>query len=237
MRESALDYAPLKLKIETLVSDEVIAALAAEHRKGRRFYVATTNLDAGALVVWDIGAIAASDVDVRARVIHKVLRASAAVPGFFKPVYMQPFPDNPARQMHVDGGVKAPILLRSFMLQTDAKERHVWVIINGKMQLLDAEANVRPLLTDITQKSITELLRGLTELAVYQAYITTRDLQGQFGLAAIPDGAPINPNPLVFDEAEMRKLFEIGREQGKASQWEATPPRLETAITSGGAGG
>jgi predicted acylesterase/phospholipase RssA len=226
--ESALDYAPLKQQIETLVDAPMVARLAAEHAKGRRFYVATTNLDAGALVVWDIGAIASADLpfEIKGRVIQKVLRASAAVPGAFKPVYMQPVPDDPARQMHVDGGVKAPILLRPFMLDVATPDRNVWIVINGKMQLLDASANVDPNLASIVQKSISELLRGLTEFAVYQAWVLTQDVQGDFGLQAIPDDASIDPNPLNFNADSMRSLFELGRAAGATGTWTDRPPRI-----------
>ncbi len=63
-----------------------------------------------------------------------MLRASAAVPGLFKPVYIQPSQASEAKQMHVDGSIKAPLLLRTFMLKQPARKRHVYVIVNGQFR-------------------------------------------------------------------------------------------------------
>jgi hypothetical protein len=40
--------------------DNMIQAIAAEHNKGRRLLIGTMQLDAQRLVIWDMGAIAAS---------------------------------------------------------------------------------------------------------------------------------------------------------------------------------
>ena len=120
--DSLLDDTPLREKIESIVTEEFLDRVAAEHRAGRRLYVATTNLDSGEIVVWDMGFIAASDYSKRVDLYRRVLRASAAVPGLFKPVYIQPSQGSEAKQMHVDGGIKAPLLLRAFMLKQPAAE-------------------------------------------------------------------------------------------------------------------
>ena len=57
---SAADVTPLKSVIAHYVDANLIAAVAAEHRKGRRLFVGTTNLDASRPVMWNIGAIANS---------------------------------------------------------------------------------------------------------------------------------------------------------------------------------
>ncbi|MEJ1156869.1 patatin-like phospholipase family protein [Prosthecomicrobium sp. N25] len=226
--DSALDYTPLKERIDGIVDEALLDKVAEEHRRGRRLYVATTNLDAGQLVVWDMGRIAASNHPARVPVYRKVLRASAAVPGFFKPVYIQPSDQTTARQMHVDGGVKAPILLRSFMVDSRARHRNVWVLVNGKLKLQDADAAVKPEVLDITRKSITELLRGLLYKTIYQAYVTTRQSKAGFHLMAIPDDAPTLGDGLTFDPAAMSRLYEAGRQIGRAGTWANEPPRLET---------
>ena len=46
--------------IASYVDANLIAAIAAEHRKGRRLFIGTTNLDADRPVMWNIGAIANS---------------------------------------------------------------------------------------------------------------------------------------------------------------------------------
>ena len=49
--DSLYDNSPLKAQIEKYITADLLAKVAAEHQKGRRLYVATTNLDAGQLVI------------------------------------------------------------------------------------------------------------------------------------------------------------------------------------------
>jgi predicted acylesterase/phospholipase RssA len=225
---SLLDYTPLKRQIEKMITEELLDEVGAEYLEGRRLYVGTTNLDAGKLVVWDMGAIAASGHEHRVRIFQKILRASAAVPGVFKPVYIQPTVESEARQMHVDGAVKAPILIRSFMFEMPARRRWLHVIINHKISLDEAPEAVEPKVLDIARKSISELLRGLTYKTLYQGYVTARNSNTRFRLIAIPDDEPIAETSLNFQPAHMRKLFELGRQMALSGKgWANEPPRLE----------
>src|SRR5262249_1149215 len=54
--ESIADSAPLARMIDRMVTEERFRRCAEEHRKGRRFYVGTTDLDARRGIVWDMGA-------------------------------------------------------------------------------------------------------------------------------------------------------------------------------------
>jgi predicted acylesterase/phospholipase RssA len=228
LSDSLLDSTPLKKKIEAVVTNELLDKVATEYRAGRRLYVATTNLDSGQLVVWDMGAIAASGSPTRARYYQNVLRASAAVPGYFKPVYIQPSAASEARQMHVDGGVKAPVLLRSFMLKQPAKKRNVYIVVNGHMKLVDADSAVKPEVMDISRNAIEELLRGLLARTVYQGYVTAKQANAGFRLIYMPDNAPAPENALVFDPEIMRRQFELGREFGRSGTgWITEPPRID----------
>ena len=226
--DSLYDYTPLKNKIDSIITEDLLDRVAAEHRAGRRLYVATTNLDSGDLVVWDMGFIAASGHPRRLEIYQQVLRASAAVPGLFKPVYIRPSNASKARQMHVDGGVKAPVLLRSFMLGQPAVRRNVYLIVNSQLKLLNADKAVEPEVIDISKKSIAELLRGLLYRTVYQAYVTARQAKASFRLISIPDNIPAAKDGLTFEPEIMKRQFEIGRDFGRSgSGWMSEPPRLE----------
>lgn len=225
---SLLDYTPLKKQIESVVTEQLLDEVAEAYRQGRRLYVGTTNLDAGELVVWDMGAIAASGHPHRLRVFQKVLRASAAVPGIFKPVYIQPTEQTEARQMHVDGAVKAPVLIRSFMFRTPAQRRTLHVIINRQLILADDVAAVEPKVLDISRKSISELVRGLLYKTLYQGYVSARNADAGFRLISIPDTQSLPDNSLEFDPKTMRRLFDMGRKMALTSNgWTNEPPRLE----------
>ncbi len=212
---SMYDYTPLKHEIERLIDERLLDEIAHEHRRGRRLYVATVNLDAGRLVVWDIGLIAASEHPMRVRIVQKILRASAAVPGFFKPVYIQPLPDNTARQMHVDGSIKAPFLLEEFMLRPSAREKVVRVIVNGRLRATGDVEAVKPNTIAISRRSIRELLRTMMRKTVSEAAAMTRRYGGRYRVFSIPETAPPTPDPLDFDPAHMRRLYEVGRRMGR----------------------
>ena len=87
-------------------------AIAAEHRKGRRLFIGTTNLDAGRPVMWNIGAIANSTDPRAPELIHKVLLASASIPGAFPPVLINVEADGKVYdELHVDGGTTTQVFV------------------------------------------------------------------------------------------------------------------------------
>lgn len=230
LSESLMDTEALGEKLAQVLTDDVLDKVAAQHRAGRRLYVATTNLDAGVVTVWDMGKIASSEHAWRGFLYREILRASAAVPGFFQPVLIHPHEDGQDEkgQMHVDGGVKAPILLRSFMLQRPARARNVYMLVNGGMRLTTEHAAVSSSVMSIAKKSIAEMMRGLLYKTVYQAYVVSRQSHAAFNLGYVPDDVPETRNPLEFDPAEMRVLFDAGRDAVRRTDfWKPEPPRLE----------
>jgi predicted acylesterase/phospholipase RssA len=228
--ESLYDTAPLRAVIEKVVTPRLLDAVAAEHNKGRRLYVATTNLDTGQVVVWDMGGIAASGHPARVDTYRDVLVASAALPGFFKPVYVRHSDQGKNAHMHVDGGVKAPILLRSFMVEGPQKKKSVYMLVNGKLSLnAHTTAPVQATVLEISKRSIYELMRGLTYKTIYQAYVTTRQSNGNFQILYVPDHVQDIEDGLRFDPKEMKRLFEVGVSTGRHSaSWQNEPPRLES---------
>ena len=78
--ESLTDTAPLREMVASFIDEKVLDAVAAEHAKGRRLLVASTNLDAEEPVIWDLGAIASSSDPDRLKLFRTVLVASASIP-------------------------------------------------------------------------------------------------------------------------------------------------------------
>ncbi|MGE3149592.1 MAG: patatin-like phospholipase family protein, partial [Pseudorhodoplanes sp.] len=74
--ESFLDTWPLKELIAKLVDENLLAAIAAEHQRGRRLLVLTTNLDAERYVVWNMGAIASRGGEAALKLFRNILLAS-----------------------------------------------------------------------------------------------------------------------------------------------------------------
>jgi hypothetical protein len=58
--ESLADTGALAQLIARQVDEQVLAGVAEAQARGRRLFIGTTNLDAGKLVIWNMGAIAAS---------------------------------------------------------------------------------------------------------------------------------------------------------------------------------
>ena len=229
LSDSYYDYTPFKKQISRVINDQLLAKIAAEYNKGRRLYIATTNIDAGKLVVWDIGKLAASNRHNKLLRTQKIIRASATVPGFFKPVYIKPRNGVEIRQAHVDGSVKAPVLVRNFMFNRKAKAKNLYVLLNSQLKLADAAKPVKPDVASISAKAISELVRGLTYKTVYQSYVTARNARSHFRMSYIPDDANPVEFSLNFDQQKMRQLFSHGVTAGQnVKLWAKEPPRLES---------
>lgn len=227
--DSYYDYTPFKNQIQHILDAKLLDKIAEEHRKGRRLYIASTNIDAGKLVVWDLGKLAASDRHNKVLRSQKIVRASAAVPGFFKPVYIKPRNGVEIRQAHVDGSVKAPILIRNFMFNRPAKKKNLFLLINSQMKLADAIKPVDPDLASISAKTISELMRGLLYKTIYQGYVTARNASSSFQISYIPDNARPIEFGLDFDHTKMQQLFQLGVHSGlNVANWQKEPPRLES---------
>ncbi|CAN0512118.1 unnamed protein product, partial [Phaeothamnion confervicola] len=111
--DSFYDSAPLLQTIRNVLTPEFVAAIASEYSdKGRLLVVATTNLDIQAGILWNLGAIAASDHPRRADLMARILLASASIPGAFPPVMIDLEADGERfQEMNVDGGTVAQVVL------------------------------------------------------------------------------------------------------------------------------
>ncbi|MDD9908956.1 MAG: patatin-like phospholipase family protein [Ahrensia sp.] len=229
--DSIYDNTPLKRLIEKHVTPKLVEEVAREHREGRRLYVATTNLDSSELVVWDMGLLANGGADGRAdkvQLFQKILRASAAIPVLFPPVYIKPRRGVQLRQAHVDGGVKAPVLISDFLFERPTKHRDLYIIINGPLTLENAFAAVEPNLRSIAAASVGSLTSELTHQAVYRGYVRAQNTGTSFNLTAIPDDIPILEDPLKFDDEHRKRIYQSGFDEiQKPKFWWKKPPTIK----------
>lgn len=227
--DSLYDNTPLKKQIERHVTPSLLRQIAAEHAKGRRLYIGTTNLDAGELVVWDMGKIASGGRSNPVQHFQKILRASAAVPGFFPPVYIKPQRGVQLRQAHVDGGVKAPVLLNDFLFQTNATDRRLYVVVNDNISRRDAYAAVDGSLSSIARKTIATLTKELLIQSVYRGYARAVNSRTKFYLTSVPDSLGANAQSLSFSKKLLHKLYTAGRNQGASAQpWASQPQGIRS---------
>ena len=131
---------PLKQLIARYVDEDLLHLIAAQHLRGRRLFVVTTNIDAQRTAVWNMGAIAASDHSGRLQLFRDILVASASAPGVFAPTYIEVQSGNTRfLEMHVDGAVTSNVLAvpESILLRkiapTNAVRPNLYIIVNGKI--------------------------------------------------------------------------------------------------------
>jgi predicted acylesterase/phospholipase RssA len=234
-KDSLTTTTPLARKIEEVVTAELLAAIAEEHHRGRRLFVATTNLDTQRLVVWNMGAIAASGHPRSLELFRSVLLASSSIPVAFPPVYFEVDVDGERYdEMHVDGGVMAELFLWGAMVdvaeatrqlqvdQTKRPEVSIYVIRNGQ---IDASIEqVRPKLVNIAARSMITLLKSVATADLLRIWALSERHGIDFKYVGIPHTHP-EETASAFNPAKMRRLFDLGAELAlEAGSWRSDPP-------------
>jgi predicted acylesterase/phospholipase RssA len=234
-RESVADTAPLARLLELYVDEAMLTEVAAQHKKGRRLIIGTTQLDAQRLVLWDMGAIATSGDPEAIKLFRKVMLASASIPGAFPPQYIKVeagggFYD----EMHVDGGTTAQVILYETALDpatmmagldtlSRGRQRILYIIRNS--QVKPEWEDVRPRLAPIGARAISTLIKyhGVGDL--YRLYAFAKRDKMDYNLAAIPPDAAPTRGREPFDQIYMNQLFDLGYDMAvKGYPWMNYPP-------------
>jgi predicted acylesterase/phospholipase RssA len=231
--ESLADTGPLAAKIDRVITPAVLARLAAEHAKGRRLYIGTTELESRRQVVWDIGAIAARGRPDDLELVRKVLLASAAIPGFFPPVSIPVTVDGKhLAERHVDGGVSAALFYRPPHLSEAERadpaalsNTDLYMVVAGKLY---ADPNpVQPWSLSIAGEAVSAMIYALNRgdlLRLYTACVLTGM---RYHLAAIPADFPAPTSSTDFNPADMKRMFDLGAATARdGTCWRTAPPGL-----------
>ncbi len=218
--DGLLDPVPLRRMVEASVTPEFLAAVAAEHRRGRRLLVVTTNLDAQRPVVWNLGAIATSPNPEAAALFRDVLVASASVPAVFPPVMIAAVADGRAiHEMHVDGVATAQIFIRPDVIAAAVPHRrvHVWAVVNNTLPPEFAVTAKGTL--PIAYRSLSTVFKAQTTAEVTASAEAAHRLGQDFQLAYIDHAVPFDPTA-PFGASYMDKVFAIGtREAQDGTVW------------------
>jgi predicted acylesterase/phospholipase RssA len=207
--------APLDDLVASYVTDDLMRAVAAEHARGRRLLVATTNLDTEQLIVWDMGAIASHGGSEARKLFAQVLVASASVPGVFQPSLIPVEGNGHAfAEMHVDGQTESaffavpPALVLAHAPDVSMSKVRYFVIINGQLEGRFA----------VTKRSSLPILARSFDTAarasLRQTVISTSEFCKAHGcqmhFTDIP--ATERDDPLDFSPAHVKSLFNAGVE-------------------------
>ena len=215
--KSLLDTWPLKDLIAKKVTPELLAAIAAEHRQGRRLFVVTTNLDAGRPVLWNMGAIAAHGGDRMLRLFRDVLLASASIPGLFPPVAIETEATGRIiQEMHGDGTLNAPFYtVPESMLSGTATAalplRELYVIVNGKLTSDFSMPEQNTL--SILGRSLGLAFQFGIRLEIARVHAATARSGIGFNLAFV-DAAFDHGSQGAFDTRYMAALYDLGLKKG-----------------------
>jgi predicted acylesterase/phospholipase RssA len=212
---------PLEQLVDHYLSDALLQAVAREAASGRLLLVATTNVDTGETVVWDLGSIAMNGGPGAKALFRDVLVASASVPGIFPPVIIRiEESGGNYSEAHVDGTATVSFFVPPALLQLPRDvPRHtppaVYVIVDGRLS--EQPASVRLRFRTIVSRSISAGLTHMTRTTL-ELTATTAQLQGaSLQYSAIPTAYP-NLAPFDFRASTMRSLFQFGYECADAGR-------------------
>jgi hypothetical protein len=234
--ESLADTAPLYGLISRNADAQMFAAIAEEYKKGRLLLIGSTDIDVQRPVIWNIGAIAATGRPDALELFHKILLASAAVPGAFPPVMIDvEAGGRHYQEMHVDGGAVAQTFLYPPQIGVRvnlregqyARERHAYIIRCGR---LDPEwASVDRKLLSITGRAIDTMIHYSGYNDVFRIYATSKRDGVDYNLAYIEPDFNVEHTE-SFDTAYMRALSQSGAAKAAGGyQWKKAPPILDVS--------
>ena len=221
--------ARLRELVAKYIDADFVAAVAAEHAKGRRLFVVTTNLDSQRTAIWDMGRIASLRTPAALNLFRDVVAASASLPVVFPPMLVTAEANGKRfEEMHVDGGVTAPVLtLPEAFLLHDAKlgktdSLQLYILINNKVER--EFQLVRNATVEIAARSSSTMTKIQTRSILYSTYIFARRNKFGFNLTYIEGDQPASPTS-GFDTAYMRALFQYGYDRARSNRlWSISPP-------------
>ena len=227
--DAANDSTPLFNLIADRVDDEIIAAIASEYTRGRLLLIGTTNLDAREPVIWNIGAIASSGHPGARDLIHKILLASASIPGFFPPVMIDVEVDGePYQEMHVDGGAIAQLFLYpsavgDMVVRAGLKrERRAFVIRNSHIN--HDGAPVKRQAIDIVGRTISTMIFVSGTNDIIRTYLIAQRDGVDFHLAFIDEDFEAPKPDDKFDPIYMKALYKYGYDKARHGfEWHKAP--------------
>ncbi len=224
---------PFKRTLARMVPDALIDRVAVEGTAGRQLWMGTLDLDRGAMVAWDMTALAmkakrTGDAAFYDR-YRTILLASAAVPVLFPPVMID-------GAMHIDGSARELIFLEHVLspvfrvyadiekLTPGARRPVFHAIINAKIGVSFecVAGDIKAIATRSVEIAIDEAtLGGLYRM---KGLADWHHLDWRF--TRIPDSADVPENHNAIDPVAMQALYDLGVQRGgDLTSWETTLPQ------------
>ncbi len=222
---------PLYRTLQRYVTPELIQAIGRQYERGRLLLIATTDLDAGRPVIWNVGKIAASGRPGAVTLIRKLMLASAAIPVAFPPMMIDvEAGGRHYQEMNVDGGASAQVFVYPPGLRINqygiahgiTRNRVLYVIRNAR---LDPQwADVKRQTLSIAGRATASLIQTQGVGDLYRIYSVSQRDGVDFNLASMPETFNMKLR-YPFDPKYMKALFRVGYDLGKAGyDWAKVPP-------------
>lgn len=219
----------LRELVARYVGPEIMAQVARENAKGRKLLVVTTDLDTQRTAIWDMGKIATIGTPEALKLFRDVMAASASIPLVFPPIMIDAEGEGRRfQEMHVDGGVTAPVLtlpeallFQGSRLPGPAK-LDIYILVNKKIERnfeLVSNSTI-----DVASRSLSSITQSQTRSIIFSTYDFARRNRLGFHLSYIARDYPAAPSE-GFDTAYMRALYQYGYEKAASGQaWTSTLP-------------
>jgi len=233
--EALADTRPLQALIARHVDAVLLERVAREHRRGRRLYVGTFDIDTPRFVVWNMGLIATSGHPQALELFRKVMLASASIPVAFPPVLFEVelTPGGPRYdEMHVDGGVGARVFLNGGVFRGSViRERggaggtgkeNIFIIHNG--QLVPLPDPITRSLAAIAVRVIDASGRAAAVGDLFRIYGYAQREGAGFQWVTIAEDVDMQADE-IFDPRQMQALYDLGfRMAAAGGNWTTVPP-------------
>lgn len=180
-----------------------------------------------------MGKIASSGHPEALDMFHKIMLASASIPGAFPPVYFDVEVDGKQYdEMHADGGTITEVFGYGPELFADQGGRDVeegacsiYIIRNGK--LASEPEQIRRKFSKIAARSFGTLMKAHSWMDLLRLYFEAERDGVDFNYVSIPDNYEGHGDE-PFDPEEMKRLFDMGFEMAKPGyEWRKKIPLME----------
>lgn len=218
----------LRELVARYVGPEILEQVARENAKGRRLLIVTTDLDTQRTAIWDMGKIAAVGTPEALKLFRDVMAASASIPLVFPPILIEAEGQGRRfQEMHVDGGVTAPVLTLPEALLFQGRlpgntKSDIYILVNKKIERnfeLVSNSTI-----DVASRSLSSITQSQTRSIIFSTYDFAKRNNLGFHLSYIARDYPAPPSE-GFDTAYMRALYQYGYEKAAAGQaWTSTLP-------------
>ena len=229
-RDAVADFTPLSNLIARLFGENELRAVAHEYNRGRLLLIGTTNLEAQQVVIWNMGAIAASGHPGALDLFRKVMIASASIPVAVPPVYFNVEVDGERYdEMHVDGGVMTQVYGVSLLKYAAVAWRKAGYKVAGRVYIIRNShvtpkwEIVEPRLSKIAGRSMSTLIKNQGLGDIWRAYGVSNAEGYDFNHIAIPlSYKAVAKEP--FDPSYMKALYDYGFEMAREGlKWDKKP--------------